>query len=75
MNRAGAALAFLQWPISALAAFFSLRVAQPELHRVIAVVLRRLLLQHGAGTRFDDGDADEIAVRVEQLRHAKFFAE
>ena len=49
--------------------------AQTDLHRMVAIILRRLFLQDGAGTQFNHGHANEIAVRVEQLGHAKFFAE
>ena len=42
---------------------------------MIAVVLRRLLLQDRARARLDNGHAHEVALRVEQLRHPNFLAE
>ena len=48
---------------------------QTDLYGMIPIVFRRFLLQNGTGPQFNDRDTDEVAVCVEQLCHAEFFAE
>ena len=41
----------------------------------VAITLHGLLLHHGAGARFDDGNGNDAAVFQEELRHADLRAE
>src|SRR5699024_533555 len=50
-------------------------VAVAQLNGVVAVLLLGLLLHHGAGARLDDGDRDDLAGFVEDLRHADLLAD
>ena len=45
---------------------------QAELHRRVAIGLRRLRLDDDAGTGLDDGGRVDRAVGIEHLRHADF---
>ena len=46
-----------------------------QLDRLIAVLFRGLLLDHGAGAGLDDRDRDDVAGFIEDLGHAHFLAD
>ena len=46
-----------------------------QLDCLITILLGGLLLGDDTGARFDHGDRDHVAVFVEDLRHANFFAD
>ena len=46
-----------------------------QLNSLIAFLIGSFLLDDGAGTRLDDGDGDDLAVFVEDLRHANLLAD
>ena len=46
-----------------------------QLDGLIAFLLGSLLLNNGAGSRLDDSDGDHMAVFIEDLGHAHFFAD
>ena len=46
-----------------------------QLNGVVAVLLLGLLLHHSAGARLNDGDRDDAARFVEDLRHADLLAD
>ena len=50
-------------------------VAVAELNGVVAVLLLGLLLHHGAGASLNNGDRDDLAVGVKDLRHADLLAD
>ena len=50
-------------------------ILKAQLDRLIAFLLGSLLLNDGAGTRLNDGDGNDLAVFVEDLRHANFLAD
>ena len=49
-------------------------ILEAQLHSGVAFLLGSLLLDDGAGTRLDNGDGDDLAVFVEDLRHTDFLA-
>ena len=50
-------------------------VLEAQLNGVVAVLLHGLLLHHSAGARLNDGDRDDVARLVEDLRHADLLAD
>ena len=49
--------------------------AETDLHGFVSVVFLGLNLHYGAGTRFDDGDGYDFAVRRKNLAHAEFLSD
>ena len=49
-------------------------ILEAQLHSGVAFLLGSLLLDDGAGARLDNGDGDDLAVFVEDLRHTDFLA-
>src|SRR5215831_15428146 len=45
-----------------------------ELDGIVSVLLLRLSLNHDARARLNDGDRDDTAVLLQQLRHSNFLA-
>jgi hypothetical protein len=45
---------------------------EPELNRVVPVVLPRFSLHNGAGARLDHRDGDDSPLRIEDLGHSQF---
>ncbi|MPM75191.1 hypothetical protein SDC9_122182 [bioreactor metagenome] len=50
-------------------------ILEAELHGVVAVFFRCLLLHDGAGAGLDDGDRDDLSGFVKDLRHADLLAD
>ena len=50
-------------------------LAEAQLNSLVAIALDGLLLHDSAGTSLDDGDGNDLAVRVEQLGHTDFLAD
>ena len=50
-------------------------VAESKLKGVVPIVLHRLLLNHDAGAGFNNGYRDNVALLIEDLGHADFFAD
>ena len=48
---------------------------EAQLNGGVAVFFLGLLLHHGAGARLDDGDRDDLAGFIEDLRHADLLAD
>ena len=49
-------------------------ITEAQLNSGVAVVFHRLLLNDGAGSGFNDGHRDNVALFVEDLRHADLLA-
>ena len=71
----GSHVGFLKVALQGLGHVFDGDVAEADLNRGVAVVLHGLLLDNHAGPRFDDGDRDDVALLVEDLRHADLLAD
>ena len=71
----GATFAFLKWPAAAFVDLLGGNLAEAQLNSLVAIALDGLLLHDGAGTSLDDGDGNDLAVRVEQLGHTDFLAD
>ena len=71
----GGNVCLLEVTCSCLVDLLGGNLAEAQLNSLVAIALDGLLLHDGAGTSLDDGDGNDLAVRVEQLGHTDFLAD
>ena len=71
----GGNVCLLEVACSCLVDLLGGNLAEAQLNSLVAIALDGLLLHDGAGTSLDDGDGNDLAVRVEQLSHTDFLAD
>ncbi|MPN46818.1 hypothetical protein SDC9_194417 [bioreactor metagenome] len=64
-----------QMTLLGLADLSGLNVLITELHGVVSVFFSRLLLSDDTGPRLNNGDRDDFALLIEDLRHADLLAD